>query len=279
MRQEVHKSPHTLLTEARTLILFKRITQIQWFLTIWTLSVVCLPIARAQNNAAKTPTIYPSTSWASKPWSGDNKPYHEARVQIDNSAARGKLNLDVVATYYKLWLQTPGNPLALFRWAYANDVVVARFRNLPPHPSPADGAFGQCPDPHTYDYERIRYLINWSGNEIVLLSLAKRLLAHDPNDYPIQFNLASRYGGNDSPVEKAASIARAMRLLAQYPHKPEIYSILAGIYCDHWLFQKNAADGQKAIFYYNKYLQLAPADDPWRKQAKYWINQINHRTL
>ena len=237
-------------------------------------------VAQAQSNPSNVPRfISPSFAWASQAWSGDNSPYHAIRVQVDRAGAQGKLTLPVLQAYYKSWQQAQNNPLALFRWAYADDVAVHHSHNLPPHPSPGDGAFEACPDPHTYDYERIRYLVNWPGNEIVLFPLAKRLLAHDPKDYPLQFNLAARYGGRDSPAEKAASIARAERLLAQYPNKPEIYGVLGGIYCDHWVFKKNAADAQKAIFYYNKYLQLAPLSDPWRKQAVYWIKALRRGSL
>ncbi len=243
-------------------------------LTVLAASIVLLSTHHAytQNNVASVPQlILPSLSWANQPWTGDNRPYHAIRIQVDHLAEQGKLTPSMLQANFKAWQQTPRDPLKLFQWAYADSMAVRYLPNLPPRPQPGDGAFEACPDPHTYDYERVRFLLNWETHENALLPLAKRLLQHDPKDYPVQYALAGRYGGRDTPAEKAASLARAQRLLAQYPHKPEIYSLIAGIYCDHWIFQKNKEDARKAIFYYQKYLQIASVDNPWRKQASFWV--------
>jgi len=218
--------------------------------------------------------LMPSTAWVSMKWTGDNRKYHDVRIQIDQLAIQGKLTPEALRTYYGSFLQNPRDPLVLFRWAYADNLAIRLKPDLPQHVSPGDGAFEACPNPRTYDYDRTRLLLNWPGNESLLLPLAKRLLAHDPKDYPLQYNLATLSSGTDAPTEKAAAVRRAERLLSQYPNKPEIYGLLGGIYCDHWVFKKDPADGRKAIFYYQKYLQIANPNDPWRKQAKFWIERI-----
>lgn len=218
--------------------------------------------------------LLPSIAWANMKWTGDNRQYHNIRIQVDQLAAQGKLTPELLRANYRSFQQTPHDPLVLFRWAYADNLAIRLSPNLPQHFSPGDGAFAACPDPRTYDYDRMRLLLNWPGNELLLLPLAKRLLANDPKDYPLQYNLATMSSGTDTPIKQAVAVKRAERLLAQYPNKPEIYGLLGGIYCDHWVFQKHAADGRKAIFYYQKYLQIAKPDDPWRKQANFWINRI-----
>ncbi len=239
--------------------------------------------ANAQSNVKQgdAPIIVgPAFDWANKPWNGDNSPYHNIRLEIDRLADKGNLTAISLENYRQAWIQKPRDPLILFRWAYADNLAKRRFPNLPPHMSPGDGAFEEpgLIDPYAYDYERIRFLLNWPGNEQVLLPLAKRLASRDPKDFAIQYQLAGLYSGRDTPAKKAASIARIKRLLVQYPNKPGLYSLLGGVYYAHWLENKDAGDAKKAIFYYKKYLQAIPPNTPWRNQAESIIKDIENPT-
>lgn len=252
------------------------------FLICSALPCVWWPLfTNAQTSDGIRKNVYPSFAWANRPWIGNNRPYHEARVKIDRIADQGGLTLTLLNKYELACKQQPRNPLVLFQWAYADNLAKRRYPNLPLHSSPGDGAFDETEqvglvDPRTYDYERVRFLLNWNANKQALLPLARRLSVYDPKDFAIQYQLAGLYSRSDTPKEKAASIARVKRLLAQYPNKPGLYSLLGGIYYEHWTEKKNLEDAKNAVVYYKKYLQLAPANDPWRKQAGILINDINH---
>jgi len=65
-------------------------------------------------------------TWVDRAWTGDNKPYHEIRTNIDNAILSGKSADDLRQEYGLIAQQKPNDPKAQFAWAYAALTQVAQ---------------------------------------------------------------------------------------------------------------------------------------------------------
>lgn len=219
--------------------------------------------------------------WTTEPWNGDNTPYHQARLDIDK-AADGKQGLDELLIKYKAQAQrNPDDALAAFRWAYtAYQVMLNRYSTLAQHKA-LDGveeALRQADSPHTYDYARIRFLVSEFYTPYrQAVPIAKRLLAVDSNDYEVEYSLASIYINAyvSPPFEEALAICHHLKQL--YPTRSSIYTLTGETYVLRWYKDKNPAYAQAAVENYEKYLQLAPPNDEFRKRAQGIINEFKAR--
>jgi len=197
--------------------------------------------------------------WVAKPWIGDNSPYQKIRKELDEAQSKGKLTPNILETYRVLAMKAQNDPKALFRWAYACNIATHNYPPIHPKYQPADGAFDfPRKDPYTYDYERIRYLLNYDTNPKALKPLGVRLEMRDPKDYLVLYSLAGMHSALDSPREQQASVMRVQRLIQLFPHEASSYTIMGAIYYEQWLHKKSPSDAKRAIFYYQKYLGLAP---------------------
>lgn len=219
--------------------------------------------------------------WTTETWNGDNTPYHQVRLDIDKVADE-KQGLDELLIKYKAQAQrNPDDALAVFRWAYtAYRVMLSRHSTLTQHAAleGVEEALRQADSPHTYDYARIRFLVGeFYTSHRQAVSVAKRLLAVESNDYRVQYSLAVIYL-NDyvSPnFEEALAICQHLKQL--YPQKTSVYALTGETYAFWWYKDKNPAYAQAAVENYEKYLKLAPPNDEFRKRAQGIINEFKAR--
>lgn len=219
-----------------------------------------------------------SASWTTEKWTGNEKPYVAARESIDADFSHGKVTVDYLSGLEAAVNRSEHDPLRLFRWAYARYKAQSLHPTLPFTPVPGWGAFDEISSPHTYQYARTRFLAEiMLGNRPDLMSLGKRLLAHNPNDFDVEYGLMACFHQNLSDNEKQAALTYADQLIQKYPTKPSVYAVKGGVYLSYWIDHRNKQDAVDAIKWYQRYLKLAPADYEWRKHAESTIALLQSR--
>lgn len=219
-----------------------------------------------------------TSSWMTEKWTGDDRPYAAARENIDREFSRGGITVVYLNGLEVAWNQDEHNPLKLFRWAYA------RYRAQGLHPAipfttiPDYGAFNGVASPHTYEYTRVRFLIEiCNERRRELMAVGRRLLAHSPNDFDVEYGLTFCFGESMSVEEKQAALTYADHLVQKYPNKPSAYSVKGGVYFSYWIDHRDKQDARDAIQWYQQYLKLAPVNYEWRKRAESIITLLQSR--
>lgn len=219
--------------------------------------------------------------WTTEAWNGDNTPYHQARLAIDQIADAGQ-GLDELLVKYKAQAQrNPDDALAAFRWAYTAYRVMLTRKSIITQSEALEGveeALRQADPPHTYDYDRIRFLVGeFYTSHRGAVPVAKRLLAVDNDDYRVQYCLASIYLDDYVHPKLEEALAICQRLKQLYPTKSPIYALTGEAYVLWWYEDKQPAHARGVVENYEKYLQLAPPKDEFRKRAQGIINEFKAR--
>lgn len=221
-----------------------------------------------------------SLSWTTEPWTGDDRPYQAIRAEIDSLAAGNKLTDTLIEQYRREAPPKCTDPQALFRLAYAC------YRMQKAHPqiyspySIRGDAFYFAPSPHTYNYDRLRFLASAvSPGGPNLVALGRRLLQHNPNDRDVRYWLVGCYRPGLSAEEEKEALVQAQDYLHRYPGTPAAYADLASVYFSAWIARRNPADGQKAIAAYQEYLRLGPPSPEWRAQVQKIIHVIEETPM
>lgn len=219
-----------------------------------------------------------ATSWTTEKWSGDDKPYTAARRNVDEAFSDGSITVSYLNGLEAASEKDEHDPLKLYRWSYA------RYKAQSLHPAihfttmPDYGAFDEVPSPHAYEYARVRFLIQTRfGDHPELMGVGKRLLAHEPNDFDVEYALASCFSQYMKATEKEAALEYSSHLIDKYPNKPSVYTVKAGVYFSYWIDHRNKQDARDAIRWYQQYLQRAPASDEWRAHAQKIIVLLQSR--
>lgn len=211
-------------------------------------------------------------------WTGNEKLYAAARENIDSDFSRGRITVAYLSNLEATWNQDEHNPLTLFRWAYARFKAQGLHPAIPFTTMPAEGAFNEVPSPHTYEYARVRFLIETSlSRHRELMAVGKRLLAHNSNDFDVEYCLTYCFGESMSAEEKQAALAYADHLIQKYPNKPSVSAVKGGVYFSYWIDHRNKQDARDAIKWYQQYLRLAPVNYEWRKEAASTITLLQSR--
>ncbi len=220
-------------------------------------------------------------AWTTELWTGDDQPYEQIRVDIDKAFAEERLTPASIEEYWTQREKQPNNPQMLFQWVYACNQAQQAHPPIHLKQFPGPGAFAYVPSPHAYQYTRLRFLVNAQyGSHNQLLNVGKRLLAHHPNDYDVEYELVDCFNPSQSVAGKQQATLYAKDLIRRHPEKPSVYAALGGVYFASWLAKRNREDGKKAITAYEEYLRLAPANYEWRKQAEKIIRLIqSHQEL
>jgi len=233
----------------------------------------------AGQNAVPPVVVRPSVGWASVTWTGNNSPYHLVRAEIDGAFARKQITPRELNRYQAEYLKSKQPTLSFFKWGYAS---YTGSKQQPPITQPlglGTGIFDQLPDPHCYDYTRLRFLYAASGEDAQLAPLARRLIKRDPNDFEVIYSFVNFYYPTKPVITKQEALADTQRLSKLYPSRNQVNAQIGGIYYKDWLENRKASDGAKAVYYYQKFLRLAPKSDPFRSQAELLIGDIQHPTF
>lgn len=219
-----------------------------------------------------------ATSWMTEKWTGDETHYAAARENINRDFSRGGITVAYLKGLETAWNQDEQDPLKLFRWAYARYKAQGLHPPIPFTTVPAYGAFNEVPSPHTYEYARVRFLIETSlSRPRELMAIGKRLLARNPDDFDVEFALSRCFGETMSAEEKQSALAYADHLINKYPNKSSVYAVKAGVYFSYWIDHRNKQDARDAIQWYQKYLKVAPTNYEWRKRAEGIVTLLQSR--
>ena len=234
---------------------------------------VCLKPLAAQITIPLKRQATATASWMTEKWTGDDAPYIAARENIERDFSRGGITVAYLRDLEQASTKNERAPLPLFRWACARYKSQSLHPALPPMPMPAEGNFNEVPSPHTYEYARVRFLSETSiHGRRELMAVGRRLLAHNPNDFDVEYGLTDCFGESMSAEEKQAALVYADHLIQKYPNKPSVYTVKGGVYFSYWVDHRDKQDAREAIRWYQQYLRLAPANYEWRKQAESTIS-------
>ena len=219
--------------------------------------------------------------WTAEPWVGDDQPYQQLREGIDKAAANPQ-SLQVLITRYKAQAKEwPDDPKAVYAWAYAiwdTDDPKASWNDIYHQLAPLRLPLANVSSPHTYNYSRLRFLIeSWIRPDIRLKPLGERLAQRDPKDFSVVYHFIQVMQSSYTPQNENESLAYAHELVRWHPEMSSSYSALGGVHLTAFDHNKKHghADAVQAIAAYQQYLRLAPGDDPWRAQAETLIKDIH----
>jgi hypothetical protein len=222
-----------------------------------------------------------SWNWTKETWDKNNGPYHKVRVIVDSAVASPK-SLSALLSQYKAEAQKKsGDPIAVYRWGYAAYKTTTKQDSISAHKT-LEGlqqTFQNTPSPHTYDYARLRFLVGeFYTAHRQTAAVGERLLASDKKDYIVAYRLASIYLDAYYParVQEALSICNAMK--QQYPARASIYALAGEAYLITWHRNHAPADAQSVVENYQKYLNLAPPKDDFRKRAQQIVNEYEKKS-
>lgn len=244
-------------------------------------------IATAQDRVSVRPIrgYFPTYEWTRDTWKGDDHPYTFLRIAVDNVLSRSKSPLAVAQRFEREAQQKPLDPKAQFKRAYAafraNRIINARVPSTPSEYQHlldrASEALGQVPEPHTYEFYRLRFLIEtakFPSQSPELKEAGRRLTRANKKDLLARqglFNIASAYPNSREDFQEVLQLAQEIKQLR--PNTPSSYSALGRAYETMYAHTRNASDVDKAIANYQIYLRLAPPNDPFRHYA---VNIISY---
>ena len=198
------------------------------------------------------------------------------RLQVEQAFADDAQPQPLVSGYEAKAKKEPNNALAQFTWAYsvrlAEKSLAFHTANTQDYLDSANVALAEAPSPHTYNYDRLRYLlwIEEGGGAAShhLEGMAYRLLQKEPNDYPVLLGLSLIYTQNRDRVAEKKGYILIQKMIKTYPDKPDVYDLLGCWYYRRaqYMFYGNVPDYHQAIAYYQKALIMYPTDSVRRAQ-------------
>lgn len=252
------------------------------------LSVVCRSVAQP-TASAKTVSrgSYTAPAWTDEPWTGDSRPYTAIRHAVDNATVRNQLSLKLAQQYAESARSKPRNPQAQFKAAYAAFRAYrterVRVRTVaPPYQQllqQASHALSQVPSPRTYEFYRLRFLVEASRfPDPALKQAGRRLMRANSKDAVARMGfivIASYMPTNMGERQEVLRAAQELQRLD--PKNPSYYTALGTAYGTMFDLTKNPADADNAIAAYQTYLRLAPANAPFRRIALFQVEHYQRR--
>jgi len=203
---------------------------------------------------------------------GDDKPYQKLREDIYSQLMAAKDAQPLLDQYRAEAEAKPKDPLAQFAWGYTalRTPALAGHENVTVDVSGLPDALAAAPFPRTYDYARLRFLaqaqVRPNGQ---LEDLGRRLLKRDPTDPAVMYQQISVLEQTPARPQNTEALRLARTLVEAYPDQLAYLRKLGNIYQESYMdFGFHKADAEAAIAVYQKYLQLAPPNDPTRAGIK-----------
>ena len=227
-------------------------------------------------------------AWMTEAWSGDDAPYRRSAIEVEQEIRHSRTP-GVVETQLKARaLKTPGDALAVFRWATATFLVagaVPGFAEGPDEPA-AEHLLTLLPPPHAATFTEVHLLLDVhndpdpvSSRQAYQKQLAERLLRHFPADLMVKYTLLQLLDIGDTPVDTAQALSIARGLVVQAPSDYAAHSVLGNVYFQMYIstYTPDAPSrstlatrrtyARLALREFWKYLRLAPPDAVNRSQV------------
>lgn len=220
-------------------------------------------------------------AWTKVALNGNNAAYQKARGQIDTAASQGRPLPALLLKYRSAAMAVPGDPLALFRWAYAAYLCASQ----QPTAAGIKAAIGGLSDgrysvqPVTaYDFNRVRFLIaTLSDPNPALADLGRRLLDVNPDDEQVEYALAGILMDTYSPPKTIEALGLAEDLIRREAGRAEPYALVGEVYYYRWKAHGQTHDGLQAQNAYLKYVELAPKEDSFSARAAALADAIGNK--
>lgn len=216
--------------------------------------------------------------WASQEWTGDERPYRQARAELERRAASGQLTDAALRNYRASAQAQPTDPLASFRWgfaAYQAAKLAPRYHDRSRILAGVELALQRAPSPRTYQFARLRFLIE--GRDFPypqLRPLGERLVRRDPDDVDVKHHFLKYLNVSRSPAEKERALAYARDLIRLAPQDPRSHFALGQVWMRIWNQSKSRSDADKAVAAYRKSLELEPPGRESRETIEQLIRLI-----
>jgi hypothetical protein len=239
------------------------------------------PIPTLPVLAAPKPVAANPWAWTHVPLTGDNKAFAKARKQIDTAVSQGRDPEVLLEKYRTAGELSPGDPLVLFRWAYAAYITATRQTTTPEVfqciKGLSDPRYAVAPVP-SYDFNRVRFLIaSLTAPNPALADLGRRLLAINQDDDAVEYALAGILLDTFNPPKTVEALGLAQDLINQEANRAEPYALVGEIYYLRWKAHHRPKDAQQASAAYQQYVQLAPDTDGFKKKAASLVAAINFK--
>ena len=224
--------------------------------------------------------------WTQESWRNDNRPYAQARAEIDQAIAHGTAPQTLADRYkvravqlYKSQPAPSSALLAVFRWGYAAWKVATSTRHRAERSRSLTGVYQALEAtafPNAYDPARLKFLIDYLKLPPYdpLRYAGARLVKLNGSDYDVKYAYTRIIVRTAAPEDVKEASLYAQQLVTMAPEKPNVYSLQGGVYLFSWHYLHNKADGDKAVAAFQTFLRLTPPDDEERPEIEKWINHI-----
>ena len=231
-------------------------------------------VQRAYTSNAKQYKTF--MSFLNEPWTGNDKPFIAIRREVDALLASKKLTPAYLSRVRARALSKGATARDIFRWGYA--LFQSRYSTfnfgLAASPYEVRMALAQVPSPRSYQYARLRFLIEGRANpNPEFAGLGRRLLRRNPNDYYVKFYAVWLLTTGTS-MERAEALKYANELTKQYPTRAGSHNAMARVYYDRWRLSRQVSDANKSIAAYRRCLQYMARSDNSRDDIEYMIQLI-----
>lgn len=238
-------------------------------------------------------------AWTKEAWTGNEANYRRLRRSIEGAVFQDRQTANrtanrqqtsrtrttqrpatqrtsqLVQSYRRAIGQKVSDPTNIFAWAYSSYRAAQIDPAFEAELAQAYQRLAREASPRTYEYARLRFLIEArSLPRRQLLNVGRRLLSEGSDDFEVKFRLIEILRPGLSASEKQEALSYAADLIHQQPERPSVYTTLGGIYYRSWLVSKSSQDKNSAIAAYNRYLGLATSNDEFRLQAQRLVQQM-----
>ena len=244
-------------------------------------ALFCLLLAvpsDGQKAGMKKETPYymrPQFAWTQDAWTADEKPFQSARVALVMAQQQHKDMLALAKQYGLAAKKKPSDALTAFKWGYAVWLAYNYGINTAANAELFDAcnALERTPSPHSYQYDRLRYLIDACNSRRGVKELGERLLKRNPNDFYVIYYQIDLLTPGLVAADKKEAFDLCNKIIHDYPKDANGYERMASVYQRLWWVSANKSDAQMTIDYYRKGETLLPANNPNRAKYNELISQ------
>lgn len=217
--------------------------------------------------------------WSSQEWTANDHPFRAAKTEIDKAVKNGKKPEVVAQACEGQANKRPLQAIAVFRWAYAVDKAVAAKKPFDPEGlrKPLILMRRTMP-PHSYEYARLRFLLEsslgGSGSYSLTKMVGERLLQRNPKDVSVKMRMCSILTSSRNPQEPQRALKMAKELVADNSKSANRYLCLGNVYYSLWFRDQQKVQREGAIAAFRQYLKLKPANEPGRERVQGLINLL-----
>ncbi len=232
----------------------------------WSIVPFCI-VGTFGQSSKNIPALPSSNSWMMQSWTGNDRPYQEIEASIDGRIAKGEAIKSLVEDFEAKSISHPDDPRAQFTWAY----VAEKGFHQGMVTDPVYNSLIYADPKNVCRYTRLRFLITrelfQNSDTTFLRPVAYRLLKRNPLDREVRINLI--YALDASREGLTEALVSAQQWVNQQPGDAGAHAVLADVYQSIYAYSRgqNVSARDNAIHEFQKYIQLAPENDRFRRQA------------